>query len=709
MTNSIVRARSAGIALVLGGLFALTQPSIGNATSIQVDSTLGTADANSCTLTNAFGAASAKAAAGTCPAGDGNDVIQLPAGASITLLGHSPNYGGSLLPTVTGTLLVVGNGATVSSEFSTCDQNTNGHRLISVATNATLYLNGLTLSNGCASDSYVGGAILANGSLDVQDVTFTNNVSNWDGGAIGASGASLRISNSTFVANQSGDRGGAVYSFGPDATISGSFFSGNGAATGGGALWLGPFGFKVVNSTFTKNTAATGGAIDAGTGTISFSTFFGNNATNSGAAIYGDGGDTSVGNNIFAKSPGGDSGETFNCGNDGTATTTFLYANISDDSSCGNSTVVASESALKFGSVGLHGGTTQTIPLGDGSVAIRAATSCTDADGMSDYLDQRGVARNYGICDVGAFEHDNNVYPISIPAPFGVGNVLISNGTYVSEYTRAGDHVRDFWWPLQPPPLPDFVEAVDANGLTSFGTFLSYNGNALGLYAVQQDTWDKTVYPAWTDYNTNAVNQIAHVSTRWFLTAQISNAETGLLVIENDQQIALIDLGQPIGDLKAGLDGYLYILLGSTIEKFDAHTLQSAGTIDISASLAGNQARSIAVASASELFVYRSDGLLMRLDANGSILATTNCVVSGNSVPCSDIREIAISQDREIFLVPNLYSGLPATGSVTIIDEAFSTGSNFTVDISDGGSNGPAKLVISPVASDEIFGAGFEP
>lgn len=674
---------------------------------IQVDSSLGAYDPNSCTLVNAFGAASDGQPIGTCPAGDGDDVIELPQNTTVTLTGASIDYGGSLLPSVQRTLLLVGNGSTVASEYTTCG-NTPHHRLMSVSPGAMLYVNDITLENGCANDTFDGGAIFASGSLSLENVTFHNNISTWRGGAVAASGDTLQISNSTFSGNFASLDGGAAYATAAQSIVTGSYFAYNTTTGNGGALWVGRFGFKVNNSTFIRNLANTGGAIDAGTGSISFSTFMGNDAS-IGAAVSGEAASpgTVLANNIFVEAAGGQPGQAYNCGAAFDAVMTFLDTNISDDPSCGGLIFVPTELALAFGAPGLYGGTSNSLPLGNGSVAIGAGAPCSDADGVPEYVDQRGSQRPYGQCDAGAFEHDANAYPVVTSPPLGAGNVLISNGTYLSEYSRAGVHVRDFW-PALRPPFPSFIEAVEGDGLTAFGVFFAgYNGNTFGHYLVTGDLWDKRGFTNWADYNGAAVNKIAHSGNRWFLTALVSNIEAGVLVVENGVQVGWLHPNQQIVDLKMGLDGYLYVLLGATIQKFDPNTLNSVATVDLSRSLNGNYAGSIAVGRTGELFVYRSDGKLLKLDAQTNLIASTDCVVSGNTIPCNNIQEIALSQDHTLFLVPQLGYGPPITATVVLIDDAFSSGSNFPVDIPYGGANGPPRLVVSPLLTDEIFADGF--
>jgi len=90
-----------GHLLIVGIALCLARAPDAMAALVDVDSPLGSADADSCTLVNAFAAASSEQPVGTCPAGDGDDVIELPQNSSIALTGASIDYGGSLLTAVT--------------------------------------------------------------------------------------------------------------------------------------------------------------------------------------------------------------------------------------------------------------------------------------------------------------------------------------------------------------------------------------------------------------------------------------------------------------------------------------------------------------------------------------------------------------------------------------------------------------------------------
>lgn len=707
MDFTITRSRSLqrsliGLAALLAGPFAIPA----RATLIVVDSSLGTSDMGSCTLTNAFVAASSGLPSGTCPAGDGNDVIELAADSAISLTGYSMPYGDSVLRPVQRTLLVVGNGSTISSEHLTCGDELLGHRLMSVLPGATLYLNGLTLTNGCALDSYGGGAIMALGSLDLENVTLSGNVSTWGGGAIAASGYFLQVSNSTFSDNVGTQDGGAVDARASETFISNSSFSQN-RANYGGAISA-SLGARVVNSTFLNNQASFGGAISAGKASVSFATFLGNVATNAGAALYADGGtdEPVIVNSIIARAPGGQPGE-YNCAAAFGSSLAFELTNFSDDGSCGNSIVVPSQSAFAFGTAGAYGGTTLALPLAAGSVAIGAAVNCARADGSPVLTDQRGAARNPGgPCDAGAFEHDGGVYPPSVLAPLGAGNLLISHDSSVSEFARTGTHVRDFWPPLL-PPLPGTLTSVEAVGLLGFGAFSSgYNGNALDIYNLPPDLWTKTPYPAWI-YNAGpARHRLVHAADRWFVVAGSSEIATGVLVVENGLEVATLISSTAVSDLKLGLDGLIYVLIDASVHVFDPTTLQSLGTKDLTSAAAGNVFVAIAVDDDGTMFLFRSDGLVVKLDPGGNAIGSTNCVLPGNSVSCDHVDAFALSADHRLFLIsaPSVVAPHPAI--LTSIDRTFSAASSVPIPFPEWDGN--SHLDISPVLPDVVFGNGFD-
>jgi predicted outer membrane repeat protein len=188
----------------------------------------------------------------------------------------------------------------------------------------TLTFANLTMRNGRAPD--FGGVIrLAYQdfitTLDIVNVTFTNNVcdaagNDVGGGAIYAQGGIVTIRNSTFTGNRGGN-GGAIGNLQARFTIEDTTFTGNvtNAAAGqfggvGGAIYIdGSGGGQLVirRSRFTGNVATrTAGAIHTylyagGTAmTIEDTTFENNRAEQNGGAIYHQQGGLTIARSTFA-------------------------------------------------------------------------------------------------------------------------------------------------------------------------------------------------------------------------------------------------------------------------------------------------------------------------------------------------------------------------------------------------------------------------
>ncbi|AUB56375.1 hypothetical protein BK007_10350 [Methanobacterium subterraneum] len=239
-------------------------------------------------------------------------------------------------------------------------------------------LQNLILINGQGT---LGGAIFNNGTLTVNNCTFTDNTAQ-DGGAIynggtitytdetlnsitvAQNGGTLTVINSTFTNNTATGNGGAIYN-GGTINVTSSTLTSVTITQNGGSL-------DVTGSTFTGNTALNGGAIynggtltmdgsstftsvtitkNGGTLNLSNSTFTDNTATGNGGAINNDatinldqsstltdstitenGGTVTVTNGVFtgnaAENGGAISNDaTFNVTNSSTLTRTIITRN----------------------------------------------------------------------------------------------------------------------------------------------------------------------------------------------------------------------------------------------------------------------------------------------------------------------------------------------------------------------------------------------
>ncbi len=270
---------------------------------------------------------------------------------------------------------------------------------------STTSISGLTIEDG--SDTSTGGGAIYNngGTLTISNCVFSDNTSQYYGGAIW-SGGSLSITDSTFSGNTStseGYGGGAILVAGGTATIDGSTISDNRAIGEGGGI-DNQGDLTVTNSTFSgDSTPNYGGAIlnEVGAADVTNSTFSGNEADSAGGGIWQQSGATlDIGATILADSTAGS-----DCGTNGTITD--LGYNLDDDGSChftGQAGDLSdTDPMLDPNGLQSNGGPTQTIALEAGSPAIDAVTDGS----LCPATDQRGSPRTTP-CDMGAFDTDGS-------------------------------------------------------------------------------------------------------------------------------------------------------------------------------------------------------------------------------------------------------------------------------------------------------------
>lgn len=251
-----------------------------------------------------------------------------------------------------------------------------------------------------------GGAIWGNVNLDY--VTFTNNVAANLGGAIMTAGGSNTYNRVYFNNNQSTGNGGALAIYDGPVTITNSTFYSNDSANGGGAIYIGNIaGSTITNSTFSQNTAVGyAGAIGANTGT-SFTgthlTFYANTTANvsRAAAVEVANLNIPIRSSLFVGNLHG--GVPHNCSSTGAGTITGDSLNTSDVAAdlCTNNLQTAGAINLVT-TLGLNGGVVPNHALGAGSAAINTIPggSCLSL------VDTRGYSRPVGgACDAGAVEY----------------------------------------------------------------------------------------------------------------------------------------------------------------------------------------------------------------------------------------------------------------------------------------------------------------
>ncbi len=156
-----------------------------------------------CTLRDALTAANTDTATGGCPAGDGDDRIELEEAFTITF--DAADNGGNALPVITSVVTVAGNGSTLQR-----GEEAPEFRLFTVQ--GSLTLEDMTVRNGHGGMEGGGGILVSGGALSLNGVTVADNV----------------------VAYAEDVRGGGLYSLSGTVEITASEFRGNDIT--GGAL-----------------------------------------------------------------------------------------------------------------------------------------------------------------------------------------------------------------------------------------------------------------------------------------------------------------------------------------------------------------------------------------------------------------------------------------------------------------------------------------
>ncbi len=392
-----------------------------------------------CNLPDAISAANDDTNVGGCSAGSGADTILLSATVELDTVAVL-DEGENGLPTVTSEITIDGGGSSI-----TRDQAGPLFRIVKVDELGDLTLQNVTLSHGSiGSDdppvNYDGGAVLSRGRLTLADSHITESRTTRLGGAIASFGEAV-LENSTVTFNDASD-GGGIYNMGlmeitestlranhafgysgwgggifngedGDLTISKSTLDSNSANLdyGSGGAIQSSGALVVFNSTISNNFAPYAGAISA-VATIANSTFYGND-TIPETAYYSSAlkGTFTLYGTILQNY---DDFDTHNCQ---FATIIDLGNNFADDASCGSIPNV--DPGLDT-TLADNGGPTRTHALLQGSVAIDSGQACPAA------TDQRGVPRDDGACDSGAFE-------VGCKAPDGDEVTLEGGWTVVEE------------------------------------------------------------------------------------------------------------------------------------------------------------------------------------------------------------------------------------------------------------------------------------
>jgi CSLREA domain-containing protein len=478
-----------------------------------------------CSLREAINNANANSdtTAGDCVVGTGEDLITFSVSGTITL--------GSTLPAIDDYLTIDGQAQSVTVSGN------NSVRVMVVNSGKTLTLRNLTIANGlgvsvgyCSGINCSGGGVLntggavnvinsafsgneaidsggaiyndSGGTVNVRNCTFSDNAADISGGIFNA--GTLNVTNSTFSGNLAFILGGGIFSNG-SLVVTNSTFSGNKVGTGGGTGYGGAIAaygsVNVANSTFFDNSALQGyggGVYSGGTVTVTNCTFSGNSSDVSGGGIANDG-TINLRNTIIANSvSGGD------CSN--SSSLTADSHNLADDNTC-NGATVATSAEINLQPLASNGGPTQTMALGQGSVAIDAGDETGCASAFVNELDQRGVSRpvdgdvdGFPVCDVGAYERVPQVVTVTVKANIAGPSFSVDGQTYTSAQT--------FTW------LSGSTHLLSTTSPQSAGTDARYKWNS----------WSDNGAISHTVTPTKNKTYTANFTTQYFLTM---TAESG--------------------------------------------------------------------------------------------------------------------------------------------------------------------------------------
>jgi hypothetical protein len=244
--NSMTKSLFASLSKYMGALALLMMTSTAQAKTIKVTCDADPGPCNGTTLRQAV-----------AEANNGDKIVFSSRVTSIILSA----------PIDIMTSITINGGSTV-----TIDGN-NLTRLFTVDSDTTVTLTGLALQNGFSSQPGLAGAITTFGNLTVKGCVFTNNITNGDSGVGGGAifnnaGGTLNIRDSTFSSNRALGAftlGGAILSTSRMTVEDSSFFD-NSSSFEGGAIAILTSATMITESTFTSNhvdstTGGSGGAI----------------------------------------------------------------------------------------------------------------------------------------------------------------------------------------------------------------------------------------------------------------------------------------------------------------------------------------------------------------------------------------------------------------------------------------------------------------
>jgi len=361
-----------------------------------------------CSLREAIIAANTDTAIDACGAGNGVDVITLPAGIyTLNLIGANEEAAATGDLDLLQPVSLVGAGM-----HTTIVDGAASDRVVHVQAEG-VGLTGLTIRNGSSGGFSGAGIYIVDGSLTLSEVAVVDNSGNTAGIHVGLDGA-LTVHDSLIARNGGASAGGLFVTSGAQARLERTLIADNTVSFDGAAINT-RGNLIIVNSTITGNIANTdGGGLAVPDGTVQMFnvTVTANVADNSGTG--GDGGGVAVTATGVVTATNSLIGGNVDLSASGNVFTDCLGPLVS-----GGHTLLQSPTGCAFtggtgsligidpmlGALAANAGPTDTHALLAGSPAIDAGdpAGCASPDLTRLWVDQRGFAR-VTRCDIGAYE-----------------------------------------------------------------------------------------------------------------------------------------------------------------------------------------------------------------------------------------------------------------------------------------------------------------
>ena len=270
-----------------------------------------------------------------------------------------------------------------------------------VLTNVTFQNNSAIEGGGLFNESYV--------HANLTNVTFNGNTVTRAGGGMEDRLGYLSLTNVVFKNNTAGLAAGGMQIFSLQASLTNVTLQGNSATRYGGGMVISDsdpnLASTLTNVTLSGNSAEFGGGIwiHESDPLLTNVTFQDNSASTSGGGVYSESNaNIAIDNTIFWGNTAPVGAQLYN---DNTSVYTVGDSVVQGGYASGTN-IITTDPLL--GSLGSHGGFTETIPLQPGSSAID-----TGSDTNCPATDQRGVTRPQGShCDIGAYEYQDTTVPV---------------------------------------------------------------------------------------------------------------------------------------------------------------------------------------------------------------------------------------------------------------------------------------------------------